>query len=1067
MDSRSRLDYALFQLTPTRTRCDLVICAGDFKEKLASGLLEPFIAHLKFAKDQISKGGYSITLSASDSSWFTKSTLERFVRFVNTPEVLERFITIEREIANIDCSINTSSSSDSQTVYGFGEHSNESSTSAYKVYQHSTAFTFDSIFVQHLLGRLLIYSHFLYIQHEGNTSDAIHEEDSKIHLQRVLETRKAVLQKEQAMVYARAIVAGFETDNLEDLICFADAFGSPRLREACLNFMELCNTKSNDRVWMDEVAAMQASSHSQYSYLGTSDGVLPGEDDPSQELRINIQNDNFATKKQNGAVDGSHLPQYMHFYQSGPMFQPPYQGYPFPGMGGPPYNQGNLPWSQNVEDSRRRGKRSQTKRSRELKQDGNFDSSDSSSGSDSGSYRRSSSRKVVIRNINYITSTKDGEAEWVSDGNSSNGAVNQDLDRTVEDKPEGQKVTTQQWDTFQILLMKDADDKVSEDVKKTHTSDPFILVERDLFDENNNRLPEIATKSSTIGGHERDWFLGSIPDIQEKSRDIFEDHFKSVESTKDVLVDDPLAVHARSLNELSDSQLRRQDILVVSESNLTQKAPYSPKKNVEAECVNEASDLCVMLERDTSGQQAMAVWTPEMELGNSNDKIVKLDCSEEGLERKDSTIEAKSKPLVGSLGKSKSNIISGSKKSTGTKTGKSEKEEEKRKKMEELLIQRQKRIAERSASTAKTAKNDKPKAELASRGMKRSNKPVIRSSTIDRLSAARVVNPKVLPTESKHGNKPTKVITKENGEPKPGKKPMKVATKENGESKPTKKPMKVTTKENGRSEPGKRPAKVLTKENGGSKPAKKPMKVFTKENGESKPPKKPMKVITKENGESKPPKKPMKVITKENGESKPPKTPMKVTTKNGISSTLFSQRTVGVGKREAKPQKVEHLDKDIGLKNSNGPKKKIVVLTNAKQLPRTSPIKKIGNGVAGIGLSEPPNYRSSQSDNKKGVSKTLHKKASSALQEDIALSGGNNGSTNKAKNSVSFSISEDISAKERRVVKANDEMMEISTPPPGKGSPERSNSRKKWSNIGTSSKALSGFRKLLSFGKRS
>ncbi|KVI02189.1 hypothetical protein Ccrd_019488 [Cynara cardunculus var. scolymus] len=386
--------------------------------------------------------------------------------------------------------------------------------------------------------------------------------------------------------------------------------------------------------------------------------------------------------------------------------------------------------------------------------------------------------------------------------------------------------------------------------------------------------------------------------------------------------------------------------------------------------------------------------------------------------------------------------------------------------MEELLIQRQKRIAERSASTAKTAKNDKPKAELASRGMKRSNKPVIRSSTIDRLSAARVVNPKVLPTESKHGNKPTKVITKENGEPKPGKKPMKVATKENGESKPTKKPMKVTTKENGRSEPGKRPAKVLTKENGGSKPAKKPMKVFTKENGESKPPKKPMKVITKENGESKPPKKPMKVITKENGESKPPKTPMKVTTKNGISSTLFSQRTVGVGKREAKPQKVEHLDKDIGLKNSNGPKKKIVVLTNAKQLPRTSPIKKIGNGVAGIGLSEPPNYRSSQSDNKKGVSKTLHKKASSALQEDIALSGGNNGSTNKAKNSVSFSISEDISAKERRVVKANDEMMEISTPPPGKGSPERSNSRKKWSNIGTSSKALSGFRKLLSFGKR-
>nr|GEX23549.1 DNA/RNA polymerases superfamily protein [Tanacetum cinerariifolium] len=115
MDSRTRLDYALFQLTPTRTRCDLVICAGDCKEKLASGLLEPFVAHLKYAKDQVSKGGYSVKLSAPDSAfWFTKSTLERFVRFVSTPEVLERFITIEREIANIDCSILTNVPSDSQ-----------------------------------------------------------------------------------------------------------------------------------------------------------------------------------------------------------------------------------------------------------------------------------------------------------------------------------------------------------------------------------------------------------------------------------------------------------------------------------------------------------------------------------------------------------------------------------------------------------------------------------------------------------------------------------------------------------------------------------------------------------------------------------------------------------------------------------------------------------------------------------------------------------------------------------------------------------------------------------------
>jgi len=56
-----------------------VIFSGPLNEKLASGLLEPFILHLKSAKDQISKGGYSITLrpAGSHASWFTKATLQR------------------------------------------------------------------------------------------------------------------------------------------------------------------------------------------------------------------------------------------------------------------------------------------------------------------------------------------------------------------------------------------------------------------------------------------------------------------------------------------------------------------------------------------------------------------------------------------------------------------------------------------------------------------------------------------------------------------------------------------------------------------------------------------------------------------------------------------------------------------------------------------------------------------------------------------------------------------------------------------------------------------------------
>ncbi|KAJ8429278.1 LOW QUALITY PROTEIN: hypothetical protein Cgig2_023581 [Carnegiea gigantea] len=105
MKSSTRLDSIV---TPTRTRCDLVSTANGKSEKIASGLLNPFLAHLRAAQEQIGKGGYSIVLEpkhGSDSTWFTKGTVERFVRFVSTPEILERVYMIESEIVQIEKAI--------------------------------------------------------------------------------------------------------------------------------------------------------------------------------------------------------------------------------------------------------------------------------------------------------------------------------------------------------------------------------------------------------------------------------------------------------------------------------------------------------------------------------------------------------------------------------------------------------------------------------------------------------------------------------------------------------------------------------------------------------------------------------------------------------------------------------------------------------------------------------------------------------------------------------------------------------------------------------------------------
>ena len=52
----------------------------------------------------------------------------------------------------------------------------------------------------------------------------------RVSLHRLLESRIALLRKEQAMAYSRGLVAGFEIDSIDDLIYFANAFGAIRLR---------------------------------------------------------------------------------------------------------------------------------------------------------------------------------------------------------------------------------------------------------------------------------------------------------------------------------------------------------------------------------------------------------------------------------------------------------------------------------------------------------------------------------------------------------------------------------------------------------------------------------------------------------------------------------------------------------------------------------------------------------------------------------------------------------------------------------------------------------------------
>ncbi|KAI3434065.1 uncharacterized protein J3R85_006859, partial [Psidium guajava] len=454
MDSGTRLDHAVFHLTPTRTRCDLVIFRGGTQEKLASGLFQPFVSHLKFVKDEISKGGYSITLRppAKDLSWFTKSTFERFVRFVSTPEILERFINLEKEIVQIESS-RQAYDLDIAHVAGQGDDGSPlaANLSITKLPDSSNSSKLQSETVE--------------------VNDLPQEENSRLRLQHLLESRKTMLLKSQAMAYARGRAAGFDMDDMDELISFADAFGASRLREACLEFKKLCEKKQADVPWMEELSAMEAYVSSDLSFPSTSGIMLANEmSAPSQGVTLNYpsgdgSNDTVAangfsgaSNVENGKDDNvsptssakaqtqipwpHHFPPYMYPIQQ----MPPYPGYTFPVMQSvhPNNLNGNNQWPFNSEasypDMKREntnGSKSSSERKKKTshKEEAEYSeqethSSNSYSEEDSGEsdsasvrerrhssagsthhrkHKKKSSRTVVIRNINYISSKRKGE----------------------------------------------------------------------------------------------------------------------------------------------------------------------------------------------------------------------------------------------------------------------------------------------------------------------------------------------------------------------------------------------------------------------------------------------------------------------------------------------------------------------------------------------------------------------------------------------------------------------------------------------------------------------------------
>ncbi|KAL3507617.1 hypothetical protein ACH5RR_032999 [Cinchona calisaya] len=519
MKSNTRLDSAVFHLTPTRTRCDLFIIANGKKEKIASGLLNPFLAHLKTAQDQIEKGGYSIVLEPepeTDASWFTKGTVERFVRFVSTPEILERVHTVESEILQIEEAIALQGSDDiGQKMVADHEVKTLKASEGAKSNPD-----------QNEEKAIVLYKP---EANQAQTSNEYSQEgNSKVQLLKVLQTRKQVLRKEQGMAFARAVAAGFDVDHLAPLVSFAESFGASRLKDASSKFIYLWKKKHETGQWVEIEESEAMSGRSDFSVMNASGIVLSS--------MANKQNDfNNESPSENNEKSGERPPmnhqapvgqqeyfqgQFPHpMYPPWPMHSTPgsipmFPPYPVHGM---PYYQafpGNVPFYQPPYPPMEDSQFSVNTKTRQKRQsmdggDDNYDSerSDVDSKSnlqeggelDNEASQHFQSRKkagrsgkkqsgvVVIRNINYITSeaknsTRDdseSDSECDVDGEylraENNGAnptktsrsskrkgSNMSIAGPIDDKEENvyeKESDGGHWAAFQNFLLKGADEE--------------------------------------------------------------------------------------------------------------------------------------------------------------------------------------------------------------------------------------------------------------------------------------------------------------------------------------------------------------------------------------------------------------------------------------------------------------------------------------------------------------------------------------------------------------------------------------------------------------------------------
>uniref|UniRef100_A0A803KQY1 COP1-interacting protein 7 n=1 Tax=Chenopodium quinoa TaxID=63459 RepID=A0A803KQY1_CHEQI len=306
MTSDVPLDYAVFQLSPRRSRCELYVSYDGTTEKLASGLVKPYVTHLKTAEEQVALAVKSIKLEVdrykNAETWFTKGTLERFVRFVGTPEVLEMVNTFDAEMSQLEAARRIYSQQSlhfrEQVMINRVHQVLELEDGCLAITPYYTpelisalaAQKFDCSLVYPLFvvtgivsvieydWQISLITGFSDVPGGDGTGASAASNATKKELLRAIDVRLAAVKEDLTTACSRASAAGFNPVTISGLQHFADRFGAHRLSEACSKFITLSQRRADlfinsqpPTTWKSSELALRSSCSSDMSLDEPSD----------------------------------------------------------------------------------------------------------------------------------------------------------------------------------------------------------------------------------------------------------------------------------------------------------------------------------------------------------------------------------------------------------------------------------------------------------------------------------------------------------------------------------------------------------------------------------------------------------------------------------------------------------------------------------------------------------------------------------------------------------------------------------------------------------------------------